>query len=108
MPIMRYLAVGIYTLAVAAAPPSPLLAVPNVTTHPSTASVPVYCCMMVRCPMTTKGLTMLLHSVGVLPSPDFLCRGVISGSMSSGGYLRESLQQYGKAVSHHETYRIDQ
>jgi len=24
----------------AAAPPSPLLAVPNVTTHPSTASVP--------------------------------------------------------------------
>jgi len=26
-----------------------LLAVPNVTAHPSTASVPVYCYMMVRC-----------------------------------------------------------
>jgi len=25
----------------AAAPPSPILAVPNVTTHPSTASVPI-------------------------------------------------------------------
>ena len=34
----------------AAAPPSPLIAVPNVTSHPSTASVPiaVYCCIMVR------------------------------------------------------------
>jgi len=30
----------------AAAPPSPLLAVPNVTAHPSTASVPTY---IIRC-----------------------------------------------------------
>jgi len=32
-------------------PPRPLLAVPNITAHPSTASVPitVYCCIMVRC-----------------------------------------------------------
>jgi len=31
--------------------PRPLLAVPNVTAHPSTATVPitVYCCIMVRC-----------------------------------------------------------
>ena len=33
--------------------PRPLLAVPNVTAHPSTASVPnqqsLYCCIMVRC-----------------------------------------------------------
>jgi len=27
-------------------PPSPLLAVPNVTTHPSTASVPTSYCLM--------------------------------------------------------------
>jgi len=35
----------------AAAAPSPLLAVPNVTAHLSTASVyqSLYCCMMVRC-----------------------------------------------------------
>ena len=33
-------------------PPRPLLAVPNVTAHPSTASVPItvlHCCIMVRC-----------------------------------------------------------
>jgi len=32
-------------------PPRPLLPIPNVTAHPSTASVPitVYCCIMVRC-----------------------------------------------------------
>jgi len=33
----------------AVAPPSSLLAVPNVTTHPLTASVPITIAMMVRC-----------------------------------------------------------
>jgi len=34
-----------------------LLAVPNVTAHPSTASVQSpYCCIMVRCSAPTKGL----------------------------------------------------
>ena len=33
----------------AAAPPSRLLAVPNVTAHPSTASVPIIVLLMVRC-----------------------------------------------------------
>ena len=40
----------------AAAPPSPLLAVPNVTVHPSTASVyqSLYCSMTVRCSAVLK------------------------------------------------------
>ena len=51
------------------APPSPLLAVPNVTTYPSTASVlitvllyngPLLCGVNVR----IKGLKLLLHSAG--------------------------------------------
>jgi len=41
----------------AGAPPSPLLAVPNVTAHPSTASVPTSYCLMWRynCLWTVKG-----------------------------------------------------
>jgi len=38
----------------AAAPPSPLLAVPNVTVHPSTANVPTSYNLM--CPLDSKGL----------------------------------------------------
>jgi len=41
----------------AGAPPSPLLAVPNVTAHPSTASVPTSYCLMwqYNCLCTLKG-----------------------------------------------------
>ena len=41
----------------AAAPPSPLLAVPNVTAHPSTASIPTWCYLMwhYNCLWSLKG-----------------------------------------------------
>ena len=40
----------------AAAPPSPLLAIPNVTAHPSTASVPTSYYSMWQLPVPIKGL----------------------------------------------------
>ena len=47
----------------AAAPPSPLLAVPNVTAHPSMASVPITLCLWTLCP-TAFALNQTLQSFG--------------------------------------------
>ena len=54
------------TLAVdgwAGAPPSPLLAVPNVTAHPSTANVPTSCYLMwhYNCRWTLKGCDLRVN-----------------------------------------------
>jgi len=47
----------------AAVPPSPLLAMPNVTAHPSTASVPTLCCSMwhYNCLCRLKLTMMIKH-----------------------------------------------
>ena len=69
-------------------PPSPFFTVPNVTAHPSTASVlitvllydgPLLCGFS----LAIKGLTMLLHSAGLHPGA-FAVGWVISRGISRG------------------------
>jgi len=59
----------------AAVPPSPLLAVPNVTTHPSTASVPTSCYSMWHF-FDSKGLTCRYYLAVVLLSVARVCEFV--------------------------------
>ena len=63
----------------AVAPPSPLLAVPNVTAHPSTASVATsyYLVWHYNCLWTLKGYTAIarvVNNYNILTKPRFLNR----------------------------------
>jgi len=92
----------------AAAPPSLLLGAPNVTAHPSTASVPTtvqYCYMMVRCSaglnVAIKGLNSELNELWMILIMCRWCRssGFLSEVPKNGAYPKKLCFRFGQRAA---------